>query len=729
MTVSTAVWLKRALGVTALVLLSCLIGCGSPERTFAGETPDAAPDLPSNDEDVKATDDVAGDQALADISRGSDGATDGPLLDVSQGDARDASGDPPREVGIDSPGDVGLDVANDGGTVNPAPDAPGDVLNQPPSILSTVPANRATAVAVTTTISIDFTKAMNPATVTVTLQPAIALGSPIWNTGNTSVAFTPSTLAAMTTYTVTVAGSDGAGRPLSGPTTFSFTTGVGLDTTPPTLRGTVPVANATDVPIGTNIVITFTEPMDVGSVVLTSTPTITFGMPTFNTSNDQVSFTPTSPLVTFTEYTITVAGQDVAKNPLANPTTFKFTTARPPDTTPPTILSVAPTNGATAVPNNSSIVISFSEGMNLSATTAAITITPLVTCTGGWSWNQAGNTASCIPTAPLSYSTMYTVGVGAGARDLAGNPLASAFASSFVTGVMPDTTPPTITSVVPVNGATGVPRGAKIIVNFSEAMDITAAQSAFSVTSPGGIAGTFAWANGNTQMVFTPTALFNYATTVNWQVTTAAKDASGNAKTTLDSFSFNVLKTATANLPCLAVDGYVSNDGNISTTYTAVVAGGYQTTTTYRGIAAFDMSGLPTTITLINAATLYMEQYQVTGTPYGANLLGELLWRHVDIGPTLDAVDYSAATLIHTGATGGTLSVDALSQWKSTAVTASVRDDYTNRTARGSRSEYLLRFTNDTFATSTTAEYAYLYSCEAAVATDRPYISVTYEYP
>jgi hypothetical protein len=230
-------------------------------------------------------------------------------------------------------------------------------------------------------------------------------------------------------------------------------------------------------------------------------------------------------------------------------------------------------------------------------------------------------------------------------------------------------------------------------------------------------------------MVFTPTALFDYATTIYWQVTTAAKDASGNAKTTLDSFSFNVVKTATANLPCLAVDGYVSNTANISTTYTAVVAGGYQTTTTYRGIAAFDMSSLPTTITLINAATLYMEQYQVTGTPYGPNLLGDLLWRHVDIGPALDAVDYSAATLVHTGATGGTLSVDAVNQWKSTAVTASVRDDYTNRAARGSRSEYLLRFTNDTFATSTVAEYAYLYSCEAPVSTDRPYISVTYEYP
>jgi hypothetical protein len=48
--------------------------------------------------------------------------------------------------------------------------------------------------------------------------------------------------------------------------------------------------------------------------------------------------------------------------------------------------------------------------------------------------------------------------------------------------------------------------------------------------------------------------------------------------------------------------------------------------------------------------------------------------------------------------------------------------------ARGNRSEFMIRFTNDT-VTPVTSDYAYFYACETTAPSDRPYLSVTYEYP
>lgn len=149
---------------------------------------------------------------------------------------------------------------------------------------------------------------------------------------------------------------------------------------------------------------------------------------------------------------------------------------------------------------------------------------------------------------------------------------------------------------------------------------------------------------------------------------------------------------------------------------------------TLRGMAAFDISLLPADATLINSATIYLKQYNVAGSPYGATRLGNVLWRHVDYGPSLDAADFDTPLLTHTGATNGTLSTTATFEWKSAIVTFSVRDDFTNRTTRANRSEYQVRFTNDTVM-PVTSDYAYFYACETPAPADRPYLSVTYESP
>lgn len=110
--------------------------------------------------------------------------------------------------------------------------------------------------------------------------------------------------------------------------------------------------------------------------------------------------------------------------------------------TPPTIISVSPANGATDVPVTTTISATFSDAMNETSAEAAFSLNGV---TGTFSW--IGNTMTFTPGANLASATNYTVTIGTGAQDLAGNPMTSAYTWSFTTSSGPDTTPPVITNV------------------------------------------------------------------------------------------------------------------------------------------------------------------------------------------------------------------------------------------------------------------------------------------
>ena len=86
-----------------------------------------------------------------------------------------------------------------------------------------------------------------------------------------------------------------------------------------------------------------------------------------------------------------------------------------------------------------------------------------------------------------------------------------------------DTTPPTITEVSPTDGATNVPVTTAISATFSEAMNETSAEAAFSVD---GVTGTFGW-DGN-KMTFTPSSELAYNTEYTVTISTVAEDLAGN---------------------------------------------------------------------------------------------------------------------------------------------------------------------------------------------------------
>ncbi|HZL83924.1 MAG TPA: Ig-like domain-containing protein, partial [Candidatus Krumholzibacteria bacterium] len=145
---------------------------------------------------------------------------------------------------------------------------------------------------------------------------------------------------------------------------------------------------------------------------------------------------------------------------------------RLPDTAPPTVSSTVPSNGATSVAIDQVITATFNEAMDPARVTHATfdllqgshrPVKGTVT--------YAGMTATFTPAENLAPNTLYTARIKRGARDLAGNPLASNFFWSFTTGATTDATRPTVSFTVPVNEATGVAINQAITTAFSEAMD------------------------------------------------------------------------------------------------------------------------------------------------------------------------------------------------------------------------------------------------------------------
>jgi hypothetical protein len=216
-----------------------------------------------------------------------------------------------------------------------------------------------------------------------------------------------------------------------------------------------------------------------------------------------------------------------------------------PDITAPRVTAVVPLNKATGVAiNTKKITATFSEAMDSATLTidsfklACPAGTP-ITGGGAVTYVAASRVATLpLPAAPtnLPKSTECTATVTTGAKDLAGNPLASNFVWTFTTGATEDNTAPTVTLTVPVAAVTGVARNTKITATFNEDMDpLTIDGTTFTVvnTTLGGtaVAGDVTYAVAGKTATFTPTtpATLPADTKFTATITAGAKDLAGNA--------------------------------------------------------------------------------------------------------------------------------------------------------------------------------------------------------
>jgi hypothetical protein len=102
-----------------------------------------------------------------------------------------------------------------------------------------------------------------------------------------------------------------------------------------------------------------------------------------------------------------------------------------PDTTPPTVSSVSPQNGATNVPIDIVVTATFSEAMDSSTINTTSFTLAGSTVSGTVTYDSDTYTATFTPDADLDYNHTYTATLSTAITDVAGNPLAEPYTWSF----------------------------------------------------------------------------------------------------------------------------------------------------------------------------------------------------------------------------------------------------------------------------------------------------------
>ncbi len=231
------------------------------------------------------------------------------------------------------------------------------------------------------------------------------------------------------------------GNGMTGPDSLSFVGVSTPDETPPEIVDRSPYPGETGVGIGQSVTVTFSEPMDWGSVASAFSwkapgdVDVSFDM--YDLEPYIFVFSPEYPLENNTTYTLAFAAgtaRDYAGNYLDGQG-WTYTTTDVIDTTPPTVISTRPADGETDVPVSAHLQIQFSEAIDPnSMENGGILMTP-EPGEGIVTWINGGTILNFEPNDPLLDDTAYSLIILEGAvRDLAGNPLSGSYSMNFTTG-------------------------------------------------------------------------------------------------------------------------------------------------------------------------------------------------------------------------------------------------------------------------------------------------------
>ncbi|MBK8031706.1 MAG: Ig-like domain-containing protein [Chloroflexi bacterium] len=257
-----------------------------------------------------------------------------------------------------------------------------------PAVLSTTPADGASAVAVSANITLEFNKNVNVAgdwfglvctlsgTFNISSSNVTVSGGPLSFVLDPNVDLQSGEICTLTVVAALVTDQDTDDPPdtLAADYVFGFTTYIDAV---PTVQAVTPANGAVAVPVNTTIGITFSESVEITSAVdfglecggapIAYTVTTPGSLPASTTT---VVLTPAGNLPSGSPCTVTVLGSvsdtdtDDPPDTLGADYVFSFTTYID---AAPTVQAVTPANGAVAVPTNTTINITFSEPVNIAS--------------------------------------------------------------------------------------------------------------------------------------------------------------------------------------------------------------------------------------------------------------------------------------------------------------------------------------------------------------------------
>ncbi|GAB4153164.1 MAG: hypothetical protein Fur005_04030 [Roseiflexaceae bacterium] len=356
-----------------------------------------------------------------------------------------------------------------------------------PTVSSTTPANAATNAATNANLTITFSEAVDltgnwfqvvcPTSGTRNVADTVVTGGPTSYTINPTADFATGESCAVTVFAAQVADQDANDPPnlMAADYLFSFTTDVA-----PTVVSTTPVDGAIEMATNTNIIITFSEPVNVtgdwfelncsNSGLITVGDTVVTGGPTTFTINPNTNLLNGDPC-TVTVFAAQVSDQDSGDPPdtMAADYVFSFAADIPPD-----VDATTPGDGATTIATTTNISVVFSEPVNVSGnwfqilcSTSGVRAVADTAVTGGPT-NFSINPNTDFTAGESCAVTVFAAQV---ADQDAGDP-PDTMTANYVFNFVIDAAP-SVSSTTPANTATGVLTNADLTINFSEAVDVT----------------------------------------------------------------------------------------------------------------------------------------------------------------------------------------------------------------------------------------------------------------
>lgn len=354
-----------------------------------------------------------------------------------------------------------------------------------PTIVSITPSDGAENVAITAAITISFSETLDASSVTsasLSLRNGTSVVDGAISISDQEVTFNPTDdLEYATTYTLTVGAviTDEAGNGLSGSVTTSFTTIAAPDVANPIVVSVAPSDNEEDVSLDANIVVEFSEEIDLNSVddnsLALTTPAFSNNIEaTVTIDGNTMTIDPTESFEEEAVYTLELGTglTDLTGNPLEEVFQSSFTTLSL-DTEAPTLVSSSPEQDETGVALDANIVLTFSEEIDM---TSVDDNTLMLTVSGvsdllETTMSVAGSVMTVDTTIDFEEGVTYTISLPAGGlKDLAGNGLDSDFEIAFTAEIL-DNESPSVLGFSVSNGETGVDANGGITITFSEPVD------------------------------------------------------------------------------------------------------------------------------------------------------------------------------------------------------------------------------------------------------------------
>lgn len=233
---------------------------------------------------------------------------------------------------------------------------------------------------------------------------------------------------------------------------------------------------------------------------------------------------------------------------------------------PPFVTECSPRDGEVGVPVDRLLSVTFSENMEPATMVPAIftLFAGEIRITGEVSYYVSTRKAFLSPIKPLAPLTLHRARIEPSARSATGAAMKNEFAWSFTTAAASGQTAPVILTVYPAPGASKVPTGSKISVEFNVDMNPTTINAqTFTLTGPSGtVEGAISYSAARKTAYFSPAGPLSPGAAYEATISASVRNTAGTGIVSARIWSFTTSASTTSEPPeVISVEPYAGARG------------------------------------------------------------------------------------------------------------------------------------------------------------------------